>query len=254
MINVFQPSLGVEELAAVKKVFESNWIGKGQVTEQFEADFARFINADRTLIRSISCCTEGLFQAMPLLGIGRGDEVVLPSIGFVGAANAVAASGAQVVFCDVNPRTLNVTAETIEAKLTPKTRAILILHYGGVPCEMDAIVDLVRRRGLALIEDSACSVASRYKGKACGTFGDVAAWSFDAMKILVCGDGGMIYCRTPEMLRRAEESIYLGLTTRSGISSKAESKWWEFDIGWLYIRILEVLHLARVNYIYNHKV
>ena len=230
MINVFQPSLGAEELAAVKGVIESNWVGKGKVTDGFEADFASYIRADRILVRSVSCCTEGLFQSMGLLGLGKGDEVILPSISFVGAANAVIASGAKIVFCDVDQRTLNATAETIQAKVTPDTKAMMILHYGGAPCEMDEITDLASRSGLALIEDGACSVASRYKGKACGTFGDFAAWSFDAMKILVCGDGGMIHCRTAKMAQRFEELVYLGLMTPSGTSSKAESKWWEFDI------------------------
>lgn len=230
MINVFQPSLGAEELQAVRKVFESNWIGKGRVTDEFEMEFARFIGVHRLLIRSVSCCTEGLFQSMGLLGIGSGDEVVLPSISFVGAANAVLSSGAQPVFCDVDKRTLNATAQTMEEKITPRTKAIMLLHYGGVPCEMNEICDLVGRKRLALIEDSACSVVSRYKGRACGTFGDVGTWSFDAMKILVCGDGGMVYCRSPELAQRVEEMLYLGLAAKSGMSSKAETKWWEFEI------------------------
>lgn len=230
MINVFQPALGTEELEAVRKVFESNWIGKGKLTDQFEAEFARHLGVARELVRSASCCTEGLFQAISLLGIGSGDEVVLPTISFVGAANAIAESGARPVFCDVDPRTLNATAELIEQKLTPRTRAVMILHYGGVPCELDEICDLTRRKGIALIEDSACSVASRYKGRACGTFGDIGAWSFDAMKILVTGDGGMVYCRSPEMAERAEELLYLGLRMRSGYSSAVDKKWWEFEI------------------------
>ena len=178
----------------------------------------------------MSCCTEGLFQAMELLGVGPGDEVILPSISFVGAANAVAGSGARPVFCDVDPRTLNATAAYIEEKITDKTKAALILHYGGVPCEMDEIGELLTQREVHLIEDSACSVSSSYRGQACGTFGDVGVWSFDAMKILVTGDGGMVYCRTPEMAQRTEESLYLGLTTKSGLSSAVDSKWWEFEI------------------------
>jgi dTDP-4-amino-4,6-dideoxygalactose transaminase len=230
MINVFQPSLEAEELEAVRKVFQSNWVGKGKLTDQFETGFAQFIGTRRDCIRSVSCCTEGLFQSMALLGIGAGDEVVLPSISFVGAANAVAASGARPVFCDVDMHTLNPTADTIAAKLSRRTKAVMILHYGGVPCSMQEICELTRARGLALIEDSACSVASRYRGQACGTFGTVGVWSFDSMKILVTGDGGMIYCNTAELAHRAEESLYLGLLTESGLSSRKDSRWWEFEI------------------------
>lgn len=230
MINVFQPSLGSEELEAVGKVFSSNWIGKGDITDQFESNFSHYIEAERSSIRSVSCCTEGLFQSVTLLGIQAGDEVILPSISFVGAANAIASSGAKPVFCDVDERTLNTTAAYIEARITAKTKAVIILHYGGVPCHMDDICELVKKRGIALIEDSACSVASWYAGRACGTLGDIGVWSFDAMKILVTGDGGMIYCKTQEMAQRAQESIYLGLLAESGFSSKASKKWWEFEL------------------------
>jgi aminotransferase len=226
---VFQPALEREELDAVARVFESNWIGKGALTDQFEAAFARHLGVERALLRSASCCTEGLFEAMPLLGIGPGDEVVLPSISFVGAGHAVAAAGARPIFCDVDPRTLNATAETVAAKLTSRTKAVLILHYGGVPCDMDALTSLVESKGVALIEDSACSVASTYKGRSCGTFGDIGVWSFDAVKLLSTGDGGMIYCRDADMAHRAERLLYLGLTSPTGFSSDAGERWWEFD-------------------------
>jgi aminotransferase len=230
LINIFQPSLGEREVEAVARVFESNWIGRGKVTAAFEEGFAAHLGVPKTHVRSVACCTEGLFQAVSLLGIGPGDDVVLPAISFVGMGNAVAAQGAKLVFCDVDPRTLNATSETIESKLTERTKAIAILHYGGLPCELDEIAALARSRGIALIEDSACSVSSTYKGRACGTVGDIGIWSFDAMKILVTGDGGMMYFRDPELARRAEEALYLGLKTESGLASRAELRWWEFDI------------------------
>ena len=230
MINVFQPSLAEEELEAVRKVFESNWIGKGKLTNRFEAEFAQHLGVQADLVRSVSCCTEGLFQAMALLGVGPGDEVILPTISFVGAGNAVASTGATPIFCDVDPRSLNVTVDTIAAALSPRTKAVMLIHYGGVPCDMDAIAALLAPRAIPIVEDSACSVSSTYKGRAAGTIGDIGIWSFDAMKILVCGDGGMVYCRTPEMAQRAEENLYLGLVTKSGFASKVDEKWWEFDI------------------------
>lgn len=230
LINVFQPSLEREELEAVAKVFQSNWIGKGGVTARFEAAFADYLHVERPLVRSVSCCTEGLFQAIGLIGAGPGDEVILPSISYVGGANAIAAAGAAPVFCDVDPRTLNATADTIADKITGRTRAVLILHYGGLPGDMDAICSLAQRRNLVLIEDSACSVASLYRQRACGTFGDIGLWSFGPVKILSTGDGGMIYCRNGELAERVERLLYLGLTTPSGFSSDARERWWEFDV------------------------
>lgn len=230
MINVFQPALGAEELDAVGRVFASNWVGKGTVTAQFEEAFAGYLGVNRTLVRSVSCCTEGLFQAMTLLRVGPGDEVVLPSIHWVGAANAIVEAGAAPVFCDVDVRTLNVTAASIEPQLTSRTKAVLLLHYGGLPCEMDDIAGLLDHRHVALIEDSACSIASTYKGRACGTAGDIGVWSFDAMKIVVAGDGGMIYCRDAAMADQVERLVYLGLTSASGFTSTAQTRWWEQDV------------------------
>jgi dTDP-4-amino-4,6-dideoxygalactose transaminase len=169
---------------------------------------------------------------MRLLGVSRGDEVVLPTISFVGAGNAVAAHGAVPVFCDVDSRTLNATVEHVEAKVSPRTRAVMLIHYGGYPGSVAEIAAMARDRSFRLIEDAACAVASSVNGKACGTFGDVGAWSFDAMKILVSGgDGGMIYVADPELAARVERLAYLGLETRSGLTGSASSdRWWEFEI------------------------
>jgi len=230
VINVFQPSLGAEELAAVGRVFASNWLGKGKLTGRFEAAFAGHLGVRREQLRSANSCSEGLFLSVKLVGAGLGDEVVMPSISFVASANAAVSRGARPVFCDVDPRTLNATAETIAACLTPKTKAVLLLHYGGLPADMDPILELLRPRGIALIEDSACSVASVYRGRACGTMGDIGVWSFDPAKILVTGDGGMVYARDEELASRAERELYLGLGSQSGFSNTSATRWWEFEV------------------------
>ena len=230
MINVFQPSLGSEELARIEGVFRSNWLGKGKLTDEFEAAFAAHLGTERNLVLSTNCCSEGLFSSMRLFDIGPGDEVILPTVSFVGAGNAVRACGADMVLCDVDPRTLNARAGDIAAKVTDKTKAVLLLHYGGVPCEMDEILDLAQRRHFAVIEDSACSVASVYRGRACGAMGDMGMWSFDAMKILVCGDGAMLHFNNPELREKAEKLLYFGLESKSGYSNSVDTKWWEYDL------------------------
>jgi aminotransferase len=231
MLNVFQPTLGDEELAAVREVFESGWIGRGKRTARFEEEFARHLGIAPGLLASVNSCTEGLFIAMELVNAGPGDEVVMPTIGFIGAANAVASRGARPVFCDVDPRTLNARVADIEAKISPRTRAVIILHYGGQPGEVAEIAALCRDRGITLVEDSACSVASRVNDLACGTFGDIGAWSFDSMKILVTGDGGMLFVRDSELAARAAKITYLGLEQTSGLSQVGKAdRWWEFEI------------------------
>ena len=230
MINVFQPSLGQDELNAIQKVFESNWVGKGKLTKQFEENFALHCNVEPKLLRSTNCCSEGLFSSMNIFGIGKDDEVIMPTISFIGAGNAVKANNSKLVLCDVDKRTLNVRAEYIEKKLSKKTKAILLIHWGGVPCEMDEIVNLAKAYNLIVIEDSACSFASTYKGTALGTIGDMGMWSFDAMKILVCGDGGMLYFKDEDYASKAEKLMYFGLESKSGFSNSVDNKWWQFDI------------------------
>jgi len=231
VINLFQPTLGDAELQAISEVFDSAWLGRGPRTAEFEERFASHLGVDAAHVRSIPTCTDGLFLSMELLEIGPGDEVVVPTVHFVGAGNAVKACGADLVFCDVDRRTLNPRLDQIESCLTERTKAILLLHYGGVPADIEAICELARSRGVAVIEDSACSISSTVGTKRCGTFGDIATWSFDAMKILVTGDGGMVYIRDPELARRAEGLTYLGMDASSGFSQASNAnRWWEFDV------------------------
>jgi len=230
MINVYQPTLGKEELEALEKVFESNWLGKGKRVAEFEEKYAEHIRSSKELVLTTNCCSEGLFSSMHLLDIQPGEEVIVPTISFIGAGNAVCAHGAKMVLCDVDPHTLNARAKDIEKVITTKTKAILLLHYGGRPCEMDEIMALVEKYNLKLIEDAAAGVNSFYKGKAVGTFGDMGMWSFDAMKILVCGDGAMLHFKTPELRKKADRWLYFGLETKSGYQNSVAQKWWEFDI------------------------
>lgn len=230
MINVFQPSVGAEELARIEKVFASNWLGKGKLVDEFEEKYAAHLNVAKNQVLTTNCCSEGLFSSMHMFNIGPGDEVIMPTISFVGAGNAVCAAGAKLVLCDVDPRTLNVRAEDIAAKITPNTKAILLIHFGGIPCEMDEIIKLAKEHNIAVIEDSACSIYSRYKGQACGTIGDMGMWSFDAMKILVCGDGAMLYFKDPDMRNKAEKWLYFGLESKSGYSNSVDKKWWEYEL------------------------
>jgi dTDP-4-amino-4,6-dideoxygalactose transaminase len=232
MINVFQPSLGEAELAAVAEVFAGNWVGKGPRTAAFESAFAAHLGVDAGRVTSVNSCTEATFIAMELAGVGPGTDVVLPTVSFVGAGNAVAARGARPVFCDVDPATLNATVDDVAAALTPRTRAVVVLHYGGRPGDVAEIAELCRDRGILLVEDAACAVGATVDGAACGTLGDIGVWSFDAQKIVVAGDGGMLSARDPGLVARAAKLAYLGLEQFSGYSQAqvSASRWWDFDV------------------------
>ena len=230
MINVMQPALGQEELNRIKEVFESNWIGKGKLVSEFENLYAEHLGSTPDRVLSTNCCTEGLFSSMYLCDIRPDDEVILPTISFVGAGNAVCANKSKLVLCDVDPRTLNARAEDIEKVITPKSKAILLLHFGGIPCDMDSIMLLANAHGLKVIEDCAAGVCSRYKGRALGTHGDIAMWSFDAMKILVSGDGAILHFKNQELREKADKWLYFGLEAKNGYENSVAQKWWEFDI------------------------
>ena len=230
MINVMQPSLGEEELSRLREVFASNWIGKGRLLTEFENQFAAHVGSTREHVLTTSCCTEGLFGSMYLFDIKAGDEVIVSDLSFVGVGTAILNAGATMVLCDVDPRTLNPTAEMIARCITPRTKAILLSHYGGIPCEMDEIMALAKAHQLYVIEDAAPGVCSKYKGQTLGTIGDMGMWSFDAMKILVTGDGAAVYLKDPALRDKADKWFYFGLNAKSGSENSVAQKWWEFDV------------------------
>ena len=229
-VQLFLPDTGPTEAAAAARVVASGWLGRGPETDGFEVEFAAHLGVSRDQLIALPSCTDGLFLAMEALELKPGDEVVLPTVSFVGAGQAILAAGARPGLCDVDPRSLNPAAEHIAAKLTPRTRAVVLLHYGGVPCDMGPIMALLDARGITLVEDSACSPASSIGGKMCGTFGAFATWSFDAMKLMSAGEGGMLYVRDPKLAARIRLRTVLGMSSASGLASASEHRWWEFDV------------------------
>ncbi len=234
MINIFQPSLGEEERDAVREVFKSNWIGRGPKVGEFEKKFAEYQGVEPSQMISTTCASEGLFAIMEILGLSPDDEVIIPTVGFVAKASAVCSVGAKPVFCDVNSHSLNSSLEDIEKALTNKTKVVIVNHYGGYPVEIEKIQKFCTKNNLVLIEDAACAIGSSVTGKKIGTYGDFSVWSFDSMKILVTGDGGMIYCKEEAMAKKMREHLYLGLIEgkTSGLekSKSTKDRWWEYEI------------------------
>lgn len=230
MINVFSPTCGAEELAQVADSFATGWLGKGRKVAAFEAAWAAHIGVDPAHVVSVPCATEGLFQVCELAGIRQGDVVFMPSIHFIGAANAVLATGAKITFCGVDPHTLNLTLRTLQrAYKALDAKAVVLLHYGGVAQDLEAIRQWCDEAGLILIEDAACAQATVYEGKAAGTWGDYGVWSFDAMKVMTTGDGGMVYCEDRRDADELRQRLYLGMDTERGLASDKD-RWWEFKV------------------------
>ena len=234
MINLFQPNLGIEETEAITEVFASNWLGKGKKVSEFETNFGQSLKEDSSLFLSTTSCTEAIFLSAKLFKFAPGDEIIVPTISFPSIGSAVVESGATMVFCDVDKHSLNVRAQDFEALISENTKALYVTHYGGIPCDMDGIIKLAKQHNFVIIEDSACAVRSFYKGKACGTLGNMGMWSFDAMKTLSTADGGMMYIADTNKRIEAEESLYLGLPvkSKSGLDSSTNgaANWWEFQM------------------------
>jgi dTDP-4-amino-4,6-dideoxygalactose transaminase len=217
-INVMKPWLGEEEARALAEVVASGWVAQGPKVKEFETAFAASQEVRHAV--ATSNCTTALHLALVVAGIGPGDDVVVPSLSFIATANAVTYVGARPVFCDVDPVTGNVTAETIHAAMTLDTRAVIVVDQGGVPLDLDPIRKLCNRHEITVIEDAACAVGSTYKGRPVGAGADVAVWSFHPRKILTTGEGGMLTTNRADWAARArtlrEHSMSVSATDRHG--------------------------------------
>lgn len=185
-----RPCLGAEEAAAVAEVVRSGWVAQGPRVAEFERAFAARVGARHGV--AVSSCTTGLHLCLHLLGVGPGDEVVVPSLSFIATANAVRYTGATPVFADVEPSTGNLTVQTVEAVRGPATKAVLAVHQGGVPADVDAFRAHFEPLGVAVVEDAACAAGSTYRGRPVGAGAGLAAWSFHPRKLITTGEGGMV--------------------------------------------------------------
>lgn len=200
-IPVARPFIGSEEEDGVLAVLRSGWITQGPRVAEFEARFAAYVGCEHAV--AVSSCTTALQLALTACGIGPADEVICPSLSFIATANSIACLGATPVFADIDLATYNADPVHVEALITPKTKAILIVHQIGLPAEMQVFKEIASRHGLKLIEDAACAIGSEYEGELIGRpIGDCACFSFHPRKILTTGEGGMITTRDPELAER----------------------------------------------------
>ncbi len=189
-INVMKPWLGEEEAAAVAEVVRSGWVAQGPRVAAFEAAFAEAMQAEHAV--AVSNCTTALHVALVLAQVPAGSDVVVPSFSFIATTNAPTYVGARPVFADVDQTTGNVTAETVEAALTPATRAVIAVDQGGMPVDLEAIREVCDPRGIVVVEDAACGAGSTYRGRPVGWGAELSAWSFHPRKLLTTGEGGML--------------------------------------------------------------
>lgn len=190
MLVFGEPAIGEEEITAVVATMRSKWVGTGPQVGAFQTAFADYVGARFAI--ATNSCTAALHLCMQASGIGPGDEVITSPMTFCATANAIIHSGAQPVFVDCDPRTLNIDPDCIEASITARTKAILPIHFAGRACDMDRIMALADSHGLAVFEDCAHAIESEWKGAHCGTFGKAGCFSFYTTKNLTTVEGGMI--------------------------------------------------------------
>lgn len=199
--------------------------GNGPLTQWCNEALARLTGAPACLTTASG--TAALEMAGLLAGLEPGDEVIMPSFTFVSTATVIALRNAVPVFVDIRPDTLNIDEGRIEAAITPRTKAVMVVHYAGVGCEMDAISEICRRRGLMLLEDAAQCVGARYRGKPLGTFGAMGAFSFHQTKNITCGEGGALLINDPSLIGPAEVVWEKGTNRLEFLRGRARNYEWQ---------------------------
>ena len=222
------PEIGDEEIEAVVECLRSGWVTTGPKTKQFEKEFAEYIGEGVEAI-SINSATAGLHLALEALGVGPGDEVIVPTLTFTATAEVIRYMGADPVFVDADPVTLNIDVDNLKAAITQRTKVIMPVHYGGLACDMDPILALARAHSIRVVEDAAHAFPTRYKQRLIGTLeSDVTVFSFYANKTMTTGEGGMVVTRDPAIASRIK------MMRIHGISRDAFDRFVSTKPAWYY--------------------
>jgi len=227
------------ESLAVQRVLKSRWLTMGKVTQEFEATFAAHVQAKHAI--AVTNATAALHLACLALGLGPGDEVIVPSLTFVATANAVRYVGATPIFADViSSDDLNISPKAIESLVNARTRAIIVVHYAGYPCDMKAILSIAKQHNLFVIEDAAHAVGSELDGRPLGTWGDVGCFSFFSNKNMTTGEGGMMTTDNDDLAQKLNRLRSHGMTSLTWDRHKGHAYSYDvIDLGYNY-RIDEI--------------
>jgi dTDP-4-amino-4,6-dideoxygalactose transaminase len=225
------PEIGEEEIAEVVDTLRSGWITTGPKAKRFEADFGTFLGDPGLQCIAVNSATAGLHLALEALGIGPGDEVITTTHTFTATAEVVRYLGADVKLVDIDPATLNIDPRLVEQALTPKTRAIIPVHYGGLAADMPALLDIARRHGLKVIEDAAHALPTTSAGRLIGTLAsDATVFSFYANKTITTGEGGMLVTRDTALAKRAQVMRLHGMSRDAFDRFTADVPSWYYEI------------------------
>lgn len=250
-IPYFVPWITPQDKKSVLKALDQRWLTNGPILKKFEEKFKQFI--DTKYSSGVGSATQALHLSLRALEIGANDEVIVPTFTFTATANVVKYCGAKPVFVDVDINTFNIMPKEIEKKITRKTKAIIVVHYGGQACDMDKISSISKKHGINIIEDCAHSLGSIYKNQKCGSFGQTGCFSFYPTKVITTGEGGMVTTNNQKIYKKVELLRSQGMSIQPiERESKASWRYDIIDLGYNYrldeIRSsLGLSQLSRVN-------
>lgn len=213
MIPVFKPAIGSDTTKAAVEALDLGWLGMGSYVRDFEAALTRAfeIPAERKLV-AVNTCTSALHLAMEVAGVGPGDEVITPALNNIGDFQAMGMCGAKPAFVDIREKDFGIDVDQIESMITPRTKAVIALHYMGVPCDVGGVFEVAKKHGLRVIEDAAHATGTRWRGRPVGSYGDLVCFSFDAIKTLTCIDGGAVVTPNAAEADKLYPARLLGMT------------------------------------------
>ena len=225
-----RPDIGDAEIAAVTQALRSGWVTTGPKTREFEQTFDAYLGGGLECV-AVNSATAGLHLALEALGIGPGDEVIAPTLTFTATVEVVRYLGADPVLVDVDPVTLNIDPEKIRAAITPRTKAILPVHYGGLACDMDAILAIAREHGLKVVEDAAHALPATWRGALVGQLqSDATVFSFYANKTITTGEGGMAVTRDPQLAQRMRVMRLHGMNRDAFDRFTSKTPAWYYEV------------------------
>lgn len=232
IISVFGSKVGKEELAEIKTSIDKQWLGMGSKTRLFEDRLSKRLNLKGFVM--LNSGSNSLYLALKLLDLPKESEVILPSFTWISCASTIILNGCKPVFCDVDLETQNVDYKSIAPVITKKTKAIMIVHYGGKPVKMDEIKEF----NLPIIEDAAHAVDSKIGEKYCGSIGDIGIYSFDAIKNIAIGEAGGLTSKYEELIEKAKKLRYCGIEKSGFEASSTKHRWWEYSVTDFFIKLL----------------
>lgn len=227
MIPVLKPRYGAQEVEAVAKVLQTGWTGLGPKTQEFETEFSKFIGGDVYTV-GMNSCTSALHAALLIHEVGPGDEVIIPALNFVSGAHVITQCGAKPVWVDVMENTLCADPKDIAKKITKKTKAIVVMHYGGHPCDMNEIKDAAG--AIPVIEDAAHACGAYYRHSRIGNLGNTTCFSFHAVKNLSMGEGGAIVTSNKKFRDKLMKLRWLGIDKSTSERSTTRSYSWDYSV------------------------